>query len=165
MTDGQDQRPAAGESLDRHAQEILTVLGEALQMEGLAFDSGKKCVFTIDQRFNFIAYLDTAHTGSIILNVPLGYLPAGSRRGKLLEAMMTANFGWEETEGGTLGLDETTGMLALSYLIPLPMQEKGQIIDIVSKLLSPADHWMRQIEEAKQGDGEAAGGAAPMMRI
>ena len=166
MTEELDEQPTADELLDRHAQEILAVLGEKLRLEGLEFDDESKCVFTLDKRFVFIAYFDYAHTNCIILNVPLGYPPEGSRREKLYEKMMAGNYCWGLTQGGTLGLDETTGMLSLSYLIPLPMQNKNQIVDIVSKLVSSADYWIRQIEETNQADGQNGGGApVPMMRI
>lgn len=168
MTEELDQQPTEGELLDRHAQEVLAVLGETLRLDGLAFDDENECVFTIEKRYVFIAYFDYGNTNSIILNVPLGYLPQeGGRREKLLEAMMAGNYCWGLTAGGTLGLDDTEGLVTLSCLIALPMQDKSRIVDIVARLVSSADYWMRRIEEANQEGGDVPGGGdpVPLMRI
>ena len=127
---------------------VLAHLAEALQLEKLSFDDNQECVVTIDEKYVALMYLDAQDTRSIIINIPLGYLPKNSQREPLLLKLMSGNYCWSLTEGGTLGVDQSTNQISLCYLVPLPLPDAADIVGIMQKLVAVSNYWMGKITEA-----------------
>jgi len=138
---------------------ILAVLGEAMRVGELKFNDNNECVFTLAKKIIYLLYLDADNTNSIIISIPLGFLPQNDQAAPLMKEMLSGNYCWGMTNGGTLGLDPEQGQVNLNYLVPLPLTQKGQIIDIVSKLAAAAEYWQKKIAKACEGGAaQPAGG-------
>lgn len=141
------------------ADQLLACLSDALQCDRLQFDENNACTVTIDDKFVVLMYLDALVTRSLILNLPLGYLPHNAQREPLLYRLMAGNYCWGLTEGGTLGLDEASDQISLCYLVPLPLAAPEQIVDIIRKLTAVGTYWMAQLAAAFADHGSAPGPA------
>jgi len=146
---------------------LLSTLAKALKLEGLAFDEGNECVFVLDDRLAFVLYLDDEITQSIAINVVLGLLPQNESREEILYEFLCGNYCWNQTEGGTIGLDKTTNLITLCYLVGLPLDPAERIVEIVAKLASNAEYWVRKMttidtenSAAKQATAGSSGGEA-----
>lgn len=142
--------------LREHANQMLASAAAVLKLEKLELDQRDECIVTFDERIVVIFSLDTDSLNGLVINAVLGTLPEGSGKAELMYELLTGNYCWSLTEGGVLGIDKTTGVIALSYLVELPMETPGQFPDVCAKLLNVADYWMRKIGEM---DGIVPGAA------
>lgn len=133
--------------LEKEGAKLLAVLSEKLDRADLSFDDQGSCVFVLDRKLVFNLFLDDV-TDELVIGVMLGVLPEGGTNASVLRRLLAANYYWRLTQGGTIGLDEASGMLALCYRVPLPLDEPAQVEEIVAKLAGAADHWMRELGDA-----------------
>ena len=133
--------------LREHANLLLASAAEVLKLEKLELDQRDECIVTFDERIVVIFSLDTDSLNGLVINVVLGSLPEGPGKAELMYELLVGNYCWSLTEGGVLGIDKTTGVIALSYLVELPMETPGQFPDLCAKLLNIADYWIRKIGE------------------
>jgi hypothetical protein len=146
--------------LREHANQLLASAAEVLKLENLQLDQRDECIVTFDDRIVTIFSLDTDSLNSLVINVVLGTLPEGPGKTELMYELLAGNYCWSLTEGGVIGIDKSTGVIALSYLVELPMETPGQFPDVCAKLLNVADYWMRKIDELG-GVTTDAGAAMP----
>lgn len=133
-------------------QTIASELPEGLITEGaLKFDDNDECLFTLDNRVPLMMYLEE-ESRSLILNAPIGLLPTGPAREEMMLEMLQANYCWNMTEGGTLGVDRGTGLICISYLVALPLEEPTQMPAIINKLAGVAQHWQHTLQEITETD-------------
>ena len=141
-----------------HTNHLLQTLADSLGLTGddalaLQLDENNECFITLDERIPVLFYLDD-QTNVLILNIPLGAMPTDEGRTSLMYELLCANYSWNLTEGGTLGIDRETGLITLSYLIELPLDPLERISDIIDKLTAVAEHWMREIKESSSEEAE-----------
>jgi hypothetical protein len=132
------------------AQAFLESLRQFLKIDPaspakLEFDRHNECIIKWEDRFTLMFYLDE-EIGAIIVNVPLGTLPADESRLEVMFELLAANYSWNLTEGGTLGVDRETGIIALSYLVDLPLEPISASEAIIAKLINVSDYWDRKIK-------------------
>ncbi|WDP83773.1 MAG: type III secretion system chaperone [Desulfobacter sp.] len=137
----------------KHADDLLDHLGSVLNLTNLKFDDNNQCFFTLEKKMVFMLYLDDEEMNSIIINLPMGMLPENENRERLMYEMLCGNYCWGITDGATIGVDEETAVISLSYLVQLPLQAQGQMVDIVAKLVAVAQYWMKKIETISQEAG------------
>ena len=133
-----------------HGNILLQSLTHALNLEGedkakLVFNENNECFVSFEDRIVLIMYLDE-DIDTIIITIPLGTVPLDNSREELMFELLCANYCWNMTEGGTLGIDEATGVIAMSYLIQLPLEPVEQFERIAAKLINVADFWMRKLK-------------------
>lgn len=138
-------------NLHEHTNELLNRIAEellpgVLQGDPLKLNRNNECFITIDEKILLLVYLDES-TRALILNVPLGKLPDDSTRETIMFELLSANYCWNLTEGGTLGIDRQTGLICISYLVPLPLEEPAQMPYIISKLAAVSQHWIQTLAE------------------
>jgi hypothetical protein len=133
--------------LPTHVNQLLATVSEALGLTGgsaYRLDEGNECILALEPTLLFMFYLEES-TRCLIINLPVSPLPSGTEREEVLMELMAGNYCWNRTEGGTFGLDESTGFLCLNYLVPLPLDPPEQIKGIVEKLADVVAHWRREI--------------------
>lgn len=143
-----------------HAESLLQTIAndlpEGLLTEGaLKFDDNDECLFTLNHRIPLMIYLEEG-SRSLILNAPIGLLPTGPAREAMMLEMLHANYCWNMTEGGTLGVDRTTGLICISYLVALPLEDPTQMPAIINKLAGVAQHWQHSLQERCEDDAAEA---------
>lgn len=138
-------------NLHQHTNELLQRIAEDLNPGVLDGDQFKltednQCFFTLDEKIVVMVYLDDA-TSTLILTLPIAKLPGGVSRGAVMLELLSANYCWNLTQGGTLGLDRTTDLICLNYLIDLPLTELSQMPQIISKVAAVTQYWTTVIAE------------------
>jgi len=158
--------------LRSHANQLLAGAAETLKLERLEFNERDECIVTFDERVVVLFSLDLEDLNGIVINVLLGALPPEGKREAVMTELLSGNYCWARTEGGTIGVDRATGVITLSYLVELPLEVPEQFSDICAKLLNVADYWMRKIEETGGIAPEtvpagalSSGGIGPAMRV
>jgi hypothetical protein len=132
--------------LRAHANLLLENLAAHLHQpdHALALDDNTECFLTFESGVVVMFYFEP-EIGALIINLPIAKMPQTARREEVALELLFGNYSWNLTEGGTLGVDRTTGMIALSYLIPLPLEHAAQLSHIVQKLAGVAGHWIRHL--------------------
>lgn len=115
----------------------------------VVFDENHECILTLEERFVVAIYLDD-EVNALYLNLPIAKLPEGDSREEVMLDLLQANYSWNLTGGGTLGVDAHSGLIVLSYLVPLPLEAPDQITSILSKLLGVVDYWKKDLEEVEE---------------
>jgi hypothetical protein len=133
--------------IDEESAAILDILGHALSLPKLQFDDGDSAAFALDNRLVIQLSLDRV-AEEIVVGVIFGIVPTDYADARFLRRLLGANYYWHQTQGGTIGLDETSGALTLAYRVGLPMLNRAQIEDIVAKLAGAADAWRSRLSEA-----------------
>ncbi len=152
--------------LREHADALLAAVAAELPLDpaaraSLALDEHNECFLTLQDRIVVMFYLDEA-AHALMLNLPIGSLPSDGGREAVMLELLSGNYVWQLTEGGTLGIDRATDVITLGYLVPLPLAHPEQMPRIVEKLASVADHWMRLLAERAPGAPAAAPAGAPV---
>lgn len=132
------------------ANELVANLGNVIHVEGLVFDDEDNCNILIDNKILFILELDE-NAKIIIFNIVLGTLPIEGRQNMLYE-LLSANFYWNKTEGGTIGIDEQTDIVTMCYLMNLPLKDDSNFELVVEKLAQASEYWIDRLLEAGRLD-------------
>lgn len=131
---------------------MLTGIASTLQIEsGLSLNDEDACIFTIDDKFEFILYFDET-IEQLLINLPLGTLPIGNKGRDLAIEMLAGNYAWTLTAGATLGLDDQTGIVSLCHNFDVSEGQGGGFEQFLSEMIGAADYWMEKIEEAAKDD-------------
>ena len=138
-------------NIREHTNLLLQKIAEELPPEAFAdhspeLDNNDEFSLTLDDKITFLFYLEE-DSRSLILNLPLAKLPDSPSRETIMLELLRANYCWNLTEGGTLGVDSETSVICLSYLVPLPLEVPEQMPQIISKLAAVAQHCQRTLEE------------------
>jgi hypothetical protein len=146
-------------NLHEHTNELLQrvaedILPDALSGDPLKLTDENQCILTLDEKIIVMIYLDET-TSTLILTVPITKLPDDVSRGAVMLELLRANYCWNLTQGGTLGVDRTTDLICLNYLVDLPLAEPAQMPQIISKLAAVSPHWMNVIAEMSSDTEDA----------
>jgi hypothetical protein len=133
----------------QHANDLLRLIQDSLPMEGeatLEWDESSQCSLTFDEEIAVIITLDEV-VDALFMTWILGALPEDPAEvANAMQEMLEANHEWNGTQGGTLGLDPTTGVVTLSYRVDLPLDDAGVIQDIIAKLYNNSNHWKQTLD-------------------
>lgn len=132
------------------ANELVANLGKIIQVEGLVFDEEDNCIVLLDNKILFILELDE-ESKTILFNIVLGNLPIVERQNVLYE-LLSANFYWNKTEGGTIGIDEQTDIVTMCYVMKLPLKSDSEFEVIFEKLANASEYWIDRLLEAGSAD-------------
>jgi hypothetical protein len=155
-------------NLHEHTNTLLQRISEdlspgALSGDPLKLDDNNEVFITLDEKLMLMIYLDE-EVSSLILNLPLGKLPQDPSRESIMLELLRANYCWNLTQGGTLGIDRDTDVICLSYLIDLPLAEPAQMSVIISKLAAVSQHWQGVIAEMSNGETSSPAPESNMLR-
>lgn len=132
------------------ANELVANLGKRIKVDGLVFDDEDNCIILLDDKILFILEL-SEEIKSIVFSIVLGNLPVEGRQAILYE-LLSANFYWNKTEGGTLGIDEETDIVTMCYLMGIPLEDDTDFEIIFEKLANISEYWIDRLQEAGRND-------------
>ncbi len=132
------------------ANELVANLGKIIQVEGLVFDEEDSCIILLDNKILFILELDE-ESKTIVFNIILGNLPIVGRQEVLYE-LLSANFYWNRTEGGTIGIDEQTDIVTMCYVMNVPLENDSEFEVVFEKLANASEYWVNRLLEAGRLD-------------
>ena len=137
---------------EQKTNHLLGEISRTLNVEpALALNSEDNCIFTIDEKFGFILFLDES-IEQLLITLPLGLLPDGEAGRDLAVEMLAGNYAWGLTAGATLGLDDETGILSLCHNFDVSEGRGEGFEQLLSDMIGAADYWMDKIEEAGTDD-------------
>lgn len=102
--------------MNNNIHRLLTDFGKYLGLESLALDDNGHCGLSFDDIFVNIEAMDDS--SFVLLYSSLGQVPenAGS---EIYMRLLEANYFFQQTAGGTLGLEADTGLVVLSHVVDM----------------------------------------------
>jgi hypothetical protein len=134
--------------IEEYVEQLLATLGKKLGLGELSFNEEGSCLFVLDENKLFIIDLDES-TRTLIISVALGMLPEENRE-EVLYDLLTANYYWMRTGGGTLGVDPENNVVLLCYLMQLPLENDMDFLFCIEKLANVADYWVERLKNIKE---------------
>lgn len=132
--------------MDKRARagQLLAELGDTLKLDTLKLDeSSDSCALLFDDELLLnIEYVKD--TGRLVLTSRLGELPREDAE-PLLRELLVADLYWHRTGGATLGLEEHTGAVMLSYEQSVLEVDRQGFETLVETFLNQAERWTRRI--------------------
>ena len=127
---------------------ILRQLGEHLDCGPMELNDNNAAMFSLDnENLGVIIYGDEGeddNSAALIVNIILG--PVTPSNGELLYDLLCANYMWSSTGGGTLAIDQPSGVLTLQKDIALPV-DYDLFEDIFLHLAGAARYWQQTLEQ------------------
>lgn len=138
------------------AQDLLTQLGNTLTVGPLTLDERtRSCVLVFDDNLVInIEYDDS--TERLVFSSYLAELPATGAE-PLLRELLAANLYWHRTRGATLGLEEGTGGVLLTYAHAVVDLDGPKLEAVLQTFVQQAERWTQRITEATRAPAATLG--------
>lgn len=142
------------------AQDLLNQLGNTLTVGPLTLDERtRSCVLLFDGDLVInIEYDDS--TERLVLASYLAELPATGAE-PLLRELLAANLYWHRTRGATLGLEEGTGGILLTYAHAVSDLDGPKLEAVLHNFVHQAERWTTRIQDASRAPAATVGAVDP----
>jgi hypothetical protein len=149
-----------------HAQQLLHDFGKTLTVGPLTLDERtQSCVLIFDEQLLVHIEHDDS-TRRLVLSAYLHELPETGAE-PLLRELLAANLYWHRTRGATLGLEEGTGGVILTYGHLVADLDAPRFETMVENFVHQAEHWKHRLQAAAQaaipGDAPRDPSGAPVL--
>ena len=95
--------------MKEHVNELLKHIGEGLNLPELCLDDNGHCILLFDEKI--VLNMDFDEKGEkLVIYAYIGEIPLECRE-VIFEKALEGNFFWNETDGGTLGIDKQSQSL------------------------------------------------------
>jgi hypothetical protein len=142
------------------ANQLLANLGNTLTAGPLALDDAThSCVLMFDDNLVLNIEYDDAQS-RLVLSCYLDELPRSDAE-PLLRELLAANLYWHRTRGATLGLEEGTGGVILTYGHGVSELDGPAFETVVENFVNQAEHWRGRIVAASATTPPAGTEEAP----
>ncbi|WP_144630426.1 type III secretion system chaperone [Bordetella genomosp. 13] len=129
------------------ASQLLANLGNTLTAGPLVLDDAtQSCVLMFDDNLVLNIEYDDAQ-GRLVLSCYLDELPRDGAE-PLLRELLAANLYWHRTRGATLGLEEGTGGVILTYGHGVSELDGPAFETVVENFMNQAERWRGRIAAA-----------------
>lgn len=135
----------------KEAADLLAHLSETLQCAPLELDANDTAMMGLDDDLGVVFYAEpgaTDNEGALIISVIAGKPDPDDA--ELLYDLMCANYMWNASGSGTIGIDAQTGALSIHRLVELPMPP-AVFEDVVANLAGAARYWRGRLHPASSG--------------
>jgi len=124
--------------MDRtQADAYISQLGNSLGLDGLALDADGLCMLALDGGVLLITLGYQPGTGGFNLMICLDEVVPTLAQ---LSELMSANFGWAQTDGGAFALEPVTGALALQRRCGDDELQAG-LYPVIEGMVNVAERW------------------------
>ena len=124
--------------------ELLRHIGEGLSLPDLCLDENNHCILLFDEKI--VLNIDLDEEGSkLVIYGYVGEIPLDCREA-IFEKALEGNFFWNETDGGTLGIDKQSQSLVLAKAFSLPLQNIELFEDQLASFVEIVEKWIGRIE-------------------
>ena len=124
--------------------ELLRHIGEGLSLPDLCLDENNHCILLFDEKI--VLNIDLDEEGSkLVIYAYVGEIPLDCREA-IFEKALEGNFFWNETDGGTLGIDKQSQSLVLAKAFSLPLQNVELFEDQLASFVEIVEKWIGRIE-------------------
>lgn len=124
--------------------QILKRIGEGLSIPDLKLDDNNHCILLFDEKI--VLNIDLDEEGSqLVIYAYIGEIPLECRE-KVFEKALEGNFFWNETDGGTLGIDKQSQSLVLAKAFELPLKNEYEFEEKLASFVEVVEKWIIRIE-------------------
>ncbi len=143
--------------MKEHVNELLKHIGEGLNLPDLCLDDNNHCILLFDEKI--VLNMDFDEEGEkLVIYAYIGEIPLECRE-VIFEKALEGNFFWNETDGGTLGIDKQSQSLVLAKSFTLPLSDfnvfedqLATFVEIVEKWISRIEDYLKRAEERAESD-------------
>lgn len=123
---------------------LLKRIGEGLNIPDLCLDENNHCILLFDEKI--VLNIDLDEEGSkLVIYAYIGEIPLECRE-VIFEKALEGNFFWNETDGGTLGIDKQSQSLVLAKSFSLPLKDTEVFEDQLASFVEIVEKWIHRIE-------------------
>jgi hypothetical protein len=123
---------------------LLKRIGKSLGIPDLALDENNHCILLFDEKI--VLNIDLDEEGKkLVTYAYIGEVPLECRE-LVLEKALEGNFFWNETDGGTLGIDRQSQSLVLAKAFGLPLKDSKVFEESLASFVEVVEKWITRIE-------------------
>ena len=134
--------------MKKHVNELLKHIGEGLNLPDLCLDDNNHCILLFDEKIVLNMDFDEVG-GKLVIYAYIGEIPLECRE-SIFEKALEGNFFWNETDGGTLGIDKQSQSLVLAKSFLLPLEDFNGFEDQLASFVEVVEKWISRIENYLQ---------------
>jgi hypothetical protein len=124
--------------------DLLKRIGEGLSLPDLCLDENNHCILLFDEKI--VLNIDFDEEGSkLVIYAYVGEIPLDCRE-IIFEKALEGNFFWNETDGGTLGIDKQSQSLVLAKAFEWPLKNIEIFEDELATFVEVIEKWISRIE-------------------
>lgn len=130
--------------MKEHVNELLKHIGDGLNLPNLCLDDNNHCILLFDEKI--VLNMDFDQEGNkLVIYAYIGEIPLECRE-IVFEKALEGNFFWNETDGGTLGVDKQSQSLVLAKSYTLPIEKFNDFEDQLASFVEIVEKWIVRIE-------------------
>lgn len=130
--------------MKEHVNELLKHIGDGLNLPNLCLDDNNHCILLFDEKI--VLNMDFDQEGNkLVIYAYIGEIPLECRE-IIFEKALEGNFFWNETDGGTLGVDKQSQSLVLAKSYTLPIEKFNDFEDQLASFVEIVEKWIVRIE-------------------
>ncbi len=123
---------------------LLKRIGNGLSIPDLALDENNHCILLFVVKI--VLNIDLDEEGEkLVIYAYIGEVPLECRE-LVLEKALEGNFFWNETDGGTLGIDKQSQSLVLAKAFDVPLKDPKSFEDKLANFVEVIEKWITRIE-------------------
>jgi len=131
--------------MKEHVNELLKHIGEGLNLPDLCLDDNNHCILLFDEKI--VLNMDLDEEGNkLVIYAYIGEIPLECRE-TIFEKALEGNFFWNETDGGTLGIDKQSQSLVIAKSFLLPLKDFNAFEDQLATFVEVVEKWINRIEQ------------------
>ncbi len=143
--------------MKEQVNELLKHIGEGLNLPDLCLDDNNHCILLFDEKI--VLNMDFDEEGSkLVIYAYIGEIPLECREA-IFEKALEGNFFWNETDGGTLGIDKQSQSLVIAKAFILPLadfnafeDQLASFVEVVEKWITRIEQYMKEVQERLEND-------------
>ncbi|MDR0646919.1 MAG: type III secretion system chaperone [Puniceicoccales bacterium] len=143
--------------MKERVNDLLKRIGEGLSLPDLCLDENNHCILLFDEKI--VLNIDFDEEGSkLVIYAYVGEIPLDCRE-TVFEKALEGNFFWNETDGGTLGIDKQSQSLVLAKAFDWPLKhiegfedELATFVEVIEKWISRIENFIREATERMENE-------------
>ncbi|MDR2396944.1 MAG: type III secretion system chaperone [Puniceicoccales bacterium] len=143
--------------MKERVNDLLKRIGEGLSLPDLCLDENNHCILLFDEKI--VLNIDFDEEGSkLVIYAYVGEIPLDCRE-IIFEKALEGNFFWNETDGGTLGIDRQSQSLVLAKAFDWPLKnieifedELATFVEVIEKWISRIENFIREATERMENE-------------
>ncbi len=132
-------------------KQLLSELGQAVGLPDLAPDKDNYCCLGFDDKI--ITHLQYSDTNQVLmLFAQLGVIDE-DKVNDIYPRLLKANLFWQGTGGATIGVDDETREVLISYQAPMQFMDFLKFQELLEGFINTAELWINTLEAVQHGEG------------
>lgn len=129
---------------------LLSELGQNVGLKELAPDEDHYCCLGFDEKI--IVHMQyNVENSLVMLFAQLGSVDA-DKESNIYPKLLKANLFWQGTAGGTIGVDDESREIILSYQFPLSVLDFPKFQEILENFVNTSELWINTLEAYQKGE-------------